>query len=150
MAEPDNEARDGAVTVHLLVAIGDDATLEQRYQPVAEHLGVHAEVELVLEEGEHRVENGADAHLQRGAVVHQGRDDVPDARRHVGLHGWRALDERTIREAERVYARERHHGVSMRARHAVVDLGQHERGVVGGGHRGIQARAERAVAVRAS
>jgi hypothetical protein len=54
--------------VHLLEAVRDDAGLDEVDHAVGEHLGVDAEVVLVHQRREHRVGNGADAHLQNGAV----------------------------------------------------------------------------------
>jgi hypothetical protein len=75
-----DEARDDATRVDLLVPVGDHPVLDQGDQPVREHLGVHPEVELVAEAGEHGVGDGADAHLQRRAVLDEGGDVLADER----------------------------------------------------------------------
>ena len=50
---------------------------DQVHHPVREHLRVHPELVLAEQPREHRVGDGADAHLQRGAVLDQRRTVAP-------------------------------------------------------------------------
>jgi hypothetical protein len=58
----------------------DDAGLNQVYQAVREHLGVHAQVAVAPERGEHRVGDGADARLQGRAVLDEAGAVSADGR----------------------------------------------------------------------
>ena len=146
-AGADDEARRRTSGVHLLVLVGDDAALDQVDEAVGEHLRVHAEVVLVGQAREHRVGNGADAHLQGGAVLDEAGDDFADARLDRILRAGAVLGKRAIRVDERVDAVERNGGVAVRARHLLVDFGDDEARAVDGGARRIDRRAERAEAV---
>ena len=85
-----------AVRVHVLVAIGDHAVDLQVDQAIREHLGVHAEVELVAEAPQHGVGNAADAHLQRRAILDQRRDLLTDGCLDRGLGSGCVLVQRTF------------------------------------------------------
>ena len=74
-----DEAYDRASRVHILQPVGDVAVLSERNEPVGKHLGVDTEVVLGAEAREHRVGDGADAHLQAAAVVDEVGDDFADA-----------------------------------------------------------------------
>ena len=50
------------------LAPGDDALLDEVDEPVAEELGVNAELAMVAQQREHRIRDRADAGLQRRAV----------------------------------------------------------------------------------
>ncbi len=142
-----DEARHRAAWVHLLLLVRDDAALDQRDQPIGEHLGVHAELELVAEQREHRIGNAADTHLQRGAILDQLGDMLADLAldRPRCAHGPRM--QRSVRMDERAHPSERHHRVAQGARHLLVDLGDDHRGRVGRRLGSVDGGAEGAVAV---
>ena len=98
----DDEARDDASGVDALAPVGDDARLDQIDDAVREHLGVDAEVVLVVEAAQHGVRDCADAHLQRRAVLDQRGDVLADGLLHGvdGRDGW--LVQRPVGVDERV------------------------------------------------
>ena len=55
--------------------IVDDIFFVQRNDAIAEHFGVHAEILVVAQEGEHGVRDAADPHLESGPVL----DELGDA-----------------------------------------------------------------------
>ena len=134
------EAGDDLAPVGGLLGAGDDAGLDQVDDGVGEHLGVDAEVLLLLEELDHRVGDAADAHLEGGAVLHERGDVLADGRSSrsgpspVGLvgEGVCRLDERLVHRDEDVEVVDVHEAVAQGPRHLRVDLGDHEAGVRGG------------------
>ena len=75
LARAEAEAGHDLAAVQRLARAGDDAGLDQVNDAVGEHLGVDAEVFLVLQERQQRLRNAPDAQLDRGAVLDQ-RGDV--------------------------------------------------------------------------
>ena len=117
-----HEARHDAVRVDCLESVCDRAGRVQIHEAVGKHLGVDAEVALFAEPREHRVGNRADAELEHRAVLHEVRDELPDAC--VGLRHRlrRMLHERAVRVDECRDALEPHMRRAMRARHLLVDF----------------------------
>jgi hypothetical protein len=76
--------------VVVLLAVGDDASLDQRHDAVADHFGVDAEVVLVGQLHHHGVGNAAVADLQRGAIGNHVGDVFAD----------RLLDRADLRQAD--------------------------------------------------
>ena len=130
-----------------LEPIGDDAALDQIDQPIGKHLGVDAELVLVGQPSQDSIRNPANPQLQRRAVLDEAGDQLADAALDCGFSFGGMLVQRTARPDERVHAIDRHRGGAVRARHAVVDLGDDDARVVDGRTRGVHRRAERAQAV---
>jgi hypothetical protein len=83
------------------VPLTNDVTLDQRDQPVGEHLAVHAELVLVAEAFEHRVGDRTDAHLQRGAVLDERGHVLPDLLFDLTVLGGRGLVQWPVAARER-------------------------------------------------
>ncbi len=67
----------------VFLGAGDRAALDQVDDPVAEHLGVDAEVLLVAQALGQRLRHAADAALDRAAVLDQPGDVLPDPPQHI-------------------------------------------------------------------
>ena len=86
------EAGDDLAAVERLAAAGDHARLDQVDDAVGDHLGVDAQVLLVLEELQHRLRDAADAELDGRAVLDQRGDVLADLARCLASRlGRRAL-----------------------------------------------------------
>ena len=72
---------------------------DQINDAVGDHLGVDAEVLLVLEETEQRLRNAADADFNRGTVLDQRRDVLGDLPRHLRHFRRRHFQDRRLRRA---------------------------------------------------
>ena len=114
-----------------LEAVGDRAGLEQLHHAIREHLGVNPQILLPAQAEERRVRYRSDPHLQRRTVFDQPRDDLADARFHLRLRLGVLFDQGTIRVDEGGDPIERHHRVSVRPRHLLVDLGDDDAGGIG-------------------
>ena len=77
-ARAHEEVRHHLVAVQGLAGVGDDALVVEVDDALAEHLGVDAEVVLLVQEQQHRVGDAADAELQAGAVVDEAGDVLAD------------------------------------------------------------------------
>lgn len=111
-----HEARHDAVRVNRLEPVRNRPGRVEVLQAVGKHLRVDAEVALPAESREHRVRDHADADLKHGAVLHEVRNVLSDARVCLRDCVLRVLRERTIREDERRHALEPHMRCAMRAR----------------------------------
>ena len=124
---------DDLAAVERLARAGDRARLDQVDDRVGEHLGVDAQVLLVLEELDDRLGDAPDAELDGRAVVDQARRCT---RRSAGSSssgsgGWTSISGASTgtRMSRSWTWRKR---VAQRARHLRVDLGDDQRGVLGG------------------
>ncbi len=96
---------------------------------------------------QHAVGDGADAHLQRGAVLDQFRHERPDPARHridfrrVHLNQW------LLRRHKMADVRDVEEAVAMGARHARIYLGDYRCGSLGGRLRHVYGYAQAAEAV---
>ena len=106
-----------------------------------------AEIVLAAETREDGVGDRADAYLEARTILDERGDELADARLDVGRRRRSVLRKGAIRVRERRYLRERHHRVPERARHALVDLGEHSAGRDDRRQGGIDRRTERAMAV---
>src|SRR5687767_12101379 len=77
-ARAEDEARDELAGVDALLRAVDDAPFDEAHHAVGEHLGVDAEVAVRVERAQHSVGDGADAHLERRAVLDEPRDVAAD------------------------------------------------------------------------
>ena len=139
---------DDLAAVERLALAGDDAGLDQVDDGVGEHLGVDAQVLLVLEELEHGLGDAADAELDRRAVLDQGGDvlaDLPGVVVRLAADAPRSAARRPAR-GRRCRGREMQES-PMRPRHLRVDLGDDQRGVLGGALDDVDRDAEAAHAV---
>ena len=126
------EAGDDLALIERLAAPVDGARLDQLDDGVGEHLGVDAEVLLVLEVRHHRLRNRADAELDRRVVLDQGGDVFADLARFRVRLGHLHLDQRRVGGHEHVDVVDVQEPVAQRARHVGVDLGDDEAGVLRG------------------
>ena len=125
----------------------DDAGLDQRQHAVGEHLGVDTQILVTHQLRQHGVRNGADAHLQRGAVLDQFGAVAADAGLDLVGLGEVRLDERLVVLHEGVDLRHRDHRLTERTGHVLVDDGDHVVGHLDGAQRSVDRGAERYVAV---
>ena len=144
----DHEAGDDAPRVHVLPAVGDRAGLDEVDDAVGEHLGVDAEVVLVgrgaraPRRGWRRCPSAASRRRPPGGP----RCSPMAPRPAVGGRGACACSGRSVCD-ERGEPIDVDQRVAVRARHALVDLGDDVARRVRGGQGRVDRRAERAVAV---
>jgi hypothetical protein len=108
-----------------LPAVGDRAGLDQRQDAVAQHLGVDAEVALVLQLHHHRVGNAAIADLQGGAVVDQLGHVLADRLLHRADLGQADLEQRLVALHQAGDLGDVHQAVAVGEGHVRVHLEQH-------------------------
>ena len=132
----------------VLEPVGDRPGFEQLHHAIREHLGVDPQIPLLAQAEERRVRYRPDAHLQRRAVLDQRRDDLADARFHLRLRLGMLFDQGTIRVDEGGDPLERHHRVSVRPRHLLVDFGDDDAGGIGRRLGRIHGGSQRAETVR--
>ncbi len=133
--------------VEALAGVGDDALVVEVDDALAEHLGVDAEVVLLVQEHEDGVGDAADAELQAGAVLHEAGDVAADRLLHRTYPGGRQLDDRLVALDDRVDLVEMDERVAVGARHVGVHLGDHRPGGLGGRLGVVDRDAEGAIAV---
>ena len=133
--------------MHLLVPVGDHAGVDEIDDPIREHLGVNAEVAFVEHAAERGVGNGADAHLQRGAVGNEPGDVLANGLVNRRRRRGQMFGQGSIGQDERVQPRQVHQRVAVRARHAPVHFGNHQACASHRRQRRVDRRAERAVTV---
>jgi hypothetical protein len=110
--------------------VGDDPRLVELHHRVDHHLGVHAEVLLVLERQRRGVGDAPDAQLDGGLVGDQLGDVVADGQvGGVGLGRGERRDLVVVLD-EPVDVRDVQVGVAERARQVLVDLQEDEVGVL--------------------
>ena len=83
-----HEARDDAPIVHMLQPVRYGTRRHEVDDAVGKHFGVNSEIQPVGESSERGIRNGADAHLERCAILDECRDVCPDSlldRRCCGL-----------------------------------------------------------------
>ncbi len=108
-----------------LARIGDDARLHQFDQTRRQHLGVDAQIAMIVQGRAHGVRQGADAHLQRRPVLDQPRDQGADGqilrllRRLARLQQGRGMFDQG-RDLRNVDA-----AIAEHARHVRIDLQNH-------------------------
>ncbi len=124
LAVADDEGTDGLAGVDGLPRAVDDPAPEEWQERLGKHLGVHAKVAVAREGVEHRGGDGADPHLERGAIFDEAGYVATDGRRFrawgfvLGLRQWFIdLDgEVDVIQTE---------AMPRGARHLAVDLGDH-------------------------
>ena len=93
LAGPHEEGGHELARVDRLLFVRDDAGLGQGHHAVGEHLRVDAQVLLALQEEQHGVRDGADAHLERRAVLDEFRHILADGLLEIADDGRLELDE---------------------------------------------------------
>ncbi len=141
------ERRDHLALVDILGFAVDYAALHQRKHAVGEHLGMDAEVLVAAQLRQHGIGNGADAHLQRRAVLDQGCAVLADGRLGLVRLGEVRLHQRSVVLHEIVDLRRVDHGLSEGAGNVLVHHGEHVIGGLHGGQRRVYRGAERYEAV---
>ena len=111
------EAGDDFAAVNRLAVAGDGAALDQVDDAVGDHLGVDAEVFLVLQKADHRLRDAADAELNGRAVLHQRGDVFGDLPGRLGDLGGRHFQNRRLRRHQHVNVVDVDEAVAQRPRH---------------------------------
>ena len=106
-----------------------------------------AEVLVASQLCQHGIGNGADAHLERRAVLDQRGAVLADGRLDLVGLGEVRLHERRVVLHEKVDLRHGDHRLAERTGHVLVHHGDHVVGALHGGQRRVHRRAERHVAV---
>jgi len=128
---------------------GDDAPLHQVDDPVGEHLGVHAQVLLLVQVGQDGVGHAAVADLDGRPVRDQVGHVLPDARGGAGdlpLTG--ELQDRLVVLHEVIDLLEVQPAVPAQAGHVGVDLGDDHVSMHGRGHGDVHGNPQVAIPVR--
>ena len=141
------EGGDDAPGHEVLAPAGDRTALDQRPQAVAHHLGVDAQVALVVQLGHHRVRNAAVAQLQGVAVAHQAGHMRADGALHLVDLRQADLAQRRAALDERAHLRDVHMTGPEGEGHVRVDLQNHLAGALDRRHREVRAQADREEAV---
>jgi hypothetical protein len=121
----DDEAGHDAARVDPLEAVGDDAALDEIDDAVGEHLGVDAEIVLVMPRRARTASGMAPMPIwsvEPSSTRAATSSPMRARSTSVAGSGWCSY-ERAVGVDEGVDAIERHHGVAVRARHLLVDLG---------------------------
>ena len=141
------EAGDDFAAVDRLAVAGDGAALDQLDDVVGDHLGVNAEVFLVLEKTEHRLRDAPDAKFNRRAVLHQRGDVFGNLPGRLGHLGGRHFQNRRLGRHQHVNVVDVDETIAQRPRHFRIDLRDDQRGVFGGALHDVHRHAEAAHAV---
>ena len=118
--------------MHGLEPIGDHAPFDEIDEAVREHLGVNAQVMLSGQPSKHGIGDRANPHLERGAVFDKPRDNLANASLNWCFTPARVLVRGAAGTDEGMHAIDGNRRRTMRSRHAVVDLGNDEPGIVDG------------------
>src|SRR5699024_11001628 len=136
------ERGDHFALVYLLVDTVDDTCFHQRQHPVCEHFGMYAEVLVAAQLRQDGIGDGADTHLQAGAVLDELRAVAPYGAFHFVGFGEMAFDERRVVLDEKVDLRDVDERIAERARHVPVHDRDDRTGALdcreGGVHRGTE------------
>ncbi|MPM60402.1 hypothetical protein SDC9_107253 [bioreactor metagenome] len=121
--------------------------LIQVHHPVGKHLRVNTKVLFISHILQHRVRQGADAKLQGGAVLNQRRHIAANSVRHLVNDAAAQLRQGSGHLHAIAQLGHVEEGIPHGPGHMVVDLGQNQLGVQGGGLGAAHAHAQRHVAV---
>ena len=125
----EGEGGDALAPVDLLFAVVDRAALDQLHHGVGEHLGVDAQVVLILQGRAHRVGDGADAQLDAGAVLDPLGDQAADGQADLVLLGGRQHRQLTAQLHQAVHLADMDLRAADRPGLPVVDLQEHVPGL---------------------
>ena len=147
-ARPHNKRGDDPLRMQALAAAGDHARLDKIDDAFREHLGVDPQISVIEKLLQHRVRNGSDAQLQRGAVIDQRDHLRGDALMDFGNRCAVHFNDRAVCLDMGIDDAPVDEGLTEAAGHLLVDLRNH----VGCGGRGglgdVHGNAEGAEAVR--
>ncbi|OPZ59249.1 MAG: hypothetical protein BWY87_01098 [Deltaproteobacteria bacterium ADurb.Bin510] len=119
------ETGDHLAGVDLLLAVGDDAGLDQVDDAVRDDLGMDAQVAFVEQVWKDRAGNAADTGLDRGLVLDQVGDVLADALDHVARGLGFEFDQAGVVLDKGVDLADVQKAVAQGARHVGIDLGHH-------------------------
>ena len=132
-----HKGRHGLAAVQRLALAVDDARLHQIDHAVRAHLGVNAQVALVVQTMENGLGDAADPGLQRGAVGNERGHVARHAHVHLGERLGAVLQQRPVALHNRGDMAHVHGGFAVRARHLPIHFGNHDPGAARGRQRAI-------------